>query len=78
MGKVVTISYTQNSYSISHLLGTVITLDIDVVVTIGNCWQHGNYTVIGSYVTVLLAVSNGDNTVTVLSHCTPCAYIVGE
>ena len=37
----------QNSYSISHLLGTVTTqwLDSDSVVTIVNCQQHSDNTV---------------------------------
>ena len=37
----------QNSYSISHLLGTVTTqwLDSNGVVTVVNCRQHGDYTV---------------------------------
>ena len=37
----------QNSFSISHLLGTVTThwLDSDGVVTVVNCQQHGGYTV---------------------------------
>ena len=69
-------AYTQqNSYSISHLLGTVTTkwLDSDSVVTVVNCWQHGDYTAIGSLLTVLLAVVNGDYTVTVQSLCSHCA-----
>ena len=43
-----TILITQeNSYSASHLLGTVTTqwLDSDGVVTVDNCWQHGDYIV---------------------------------
>ena len=37
----------QNSYSISHLCGTVTTrwLDGDKVVNVVNCWQHGGYMV---------------------------------
>ena len=58
----------QNSYSISHLQDEVTTrwLDSDSVVT-GNYQQHGDYmyTAIGSSVTVLPEVSNGDYTVTV-------------
>ena len=62
----------QNSYSISHLLGTVTTpsLDSDGVVTVVNCQQHsdyGDYTAIGSLVTVLPADVNGDYTVIVQS-----------
>ena len=36
----------QNSYSISHLLGTVTTqwLDSDGIVTVDNCRQHSDYT----------------------------------
>ena len=38
----------QKSYSISHLLGTVTTqcLESDGVVTIVNCQQHSDYTVV--------------------------------
>ena len=36
----------------------------DSVVTVDNCQQHGDFTAIGSLVTVLLAVGNGDFTVT--------------
>ena len=37
----------QHSYSISNLLGTMTTqwLVSDGVVTVGNCRQHGDYTV---------------------------------
>ena len=40
-------SAEQNCYSISHLLGLVTTqwLDSDGVVTVDNCWQHGDYTI---------------------------------
>ena len=43
------------SYSICHLLGTVTTLglDSDCIVTVENCWQHGDYIGIGSSVNVL-------------------------
>ena len=65
----------QNSYSISHLLGTVTTqwLDSDSVVTVDNCQQHGDWAASGSVVTVLLAVNNGDYTVTIQSLCSHCA-----
>ena len=61
----------ENSYSISHLLATVTTqwLDGDSVVTVHICKQHSDYTAIGSSVTMLLAVVNGDYTVTVQSLC---------
>ena len=37
----------QNTYSISHLLGTVNTLDSGWEVTVHSCWQHGDlYTAI--------------------------------
>ena len=57
----------QNSYCISHLLGTVTTwwLDSDSIVTVANCRQHGDWAANCSVVTVLLAVNNGDYTVTV-------------
>ena len=68
-------TYTQqNSYSISHLLGTVTTLwsDSDCVVTVDNCRQSSDYnTANGSPVTALPAVVNGDYTVTVQSQCMP-------
>ena len=38
-------SYTANFCSISHLLGTVTTQDIDGVVTVHNCQKHSDYTV---------------------------------
>ena len=60
--------YTQqNSYSISHLLGTVTTwrLDSDSIVTVANCRQQGDCAV----VTVLPAVNNSDYTVTDQSLC---------
>ena len=57
----------------SFSLGTVTTqrldIDSDGAVTIVNSWQHGDYTPIGSSVTVLPAVNNGDYTVTVQSPC---------
>ena len=45
----------QNSYSISHLLGTVITqwLDSDSIVTIDNCQQHSDWATNGCVATVL-------------------------
>ena len=54
----------QNSFSISHLLGTVITLwlDSDGVVTVDNCWQHRDYTVQQCVVTLLPAVNNSNYT----------------
>ena len=59
----------QNSYSISNLLDTVTTmwLDSDSVVTVDNCRQSGDCAAIGSEVTVLPAVDNGDYTVIVQS-----------
>ena len=65
----------QNSYSIGHLLGTVTTqwLHSDGVVIGVNCRQHGDYTAIGSSVTVPPAVVNSDYTVTVQSLCSHCA-----
>ena len=65
----------QNSYSISHLLGTVTTLwlDSDCVVTIDNCRRHGEYTAICSSVSVLPAVFNSQYTVTVQSQRSDCA-----
>ena len=61
----------QNSYSISQLQDIVTTwwLDGDSLVTIANCQQHGDWAANGSVVTVLLAVVNGDYTVTVKSTC---------
>ena len=46
----------QNSYSISHLLGTVTTLWLegDCVVTADNCRQSSEHTAIGSSVTAVL------------------------
>ena len=41
-------------------------MESDSVVTV-NCWQHSDYTDIDSSVTMLLAVGNGDYTVTVQS-----------
>ena len=52
-------------------------LDSDYVVTVVNFRQNGDYIAIGSSVTVLPAVSNGDKTVTVQSPCSHCAkYVV--
>ena len=64
----------ENSYSISHLLATVTTqwLEGDGVVTVHNCQQHGDYTAIGSSVTMLPAVVNYDYTITVQSLCSHC------
>ena len=60
----------ENSYFISHQLGTVTTwLDSDGVVIVNNCQQHGDWAANGSVVTVLPAVNNGDYTVTVQSLC---------
>ena len=55
--------YTANSYSISHPLGTVTSLwlDSDCVVTVENCRQNGDW----SIVTALLAVVNSHCPVTV-------------
>ena len=65
----------QNSYSISHQLGTVTTrwLDSDSVVTVGNCQEHGDSAANGSVVTVLPAVSTADYTVTVQLLCSHSA-----
>ena len=65
----------ENSYSISHLLGTVTAswLDSDGKVTIDNCRQHGDWASNGSVVTVLPAVNNGDYTITVQSLWSHCA-----
>ena len=65
----------ENSYSISHLLGTVTTqwLDSDGVVTVDNCQQHGDWAANGSLITVPPAANNGDYTVTVQSLCSHCA-----
>ena len=59
----------QTSYSLGHLLGTVTTpwLDSDSVVTAATCQQHGDWAANGSVVTMLWAVSKGDNNVTVQS-----------
>ena len=48
-------------------------LDDDDVVTIVNCRQHGDYTAIGSSVTVLPAVVNSHYTIVVQSLCSHCA-----
>ena len=65
----------QNSYSISHLIGTITTLwlDSDCVMTTGNCRQHGDLAAIGSVVTVLPAVVNSSYTVTIQSQSSDCA-----
>ena len=44
----------QNSYSISHLRDTVTTLwlDSNSIVTVHNCWQHSDYTVVNIDYTV--------------------------
>ena len=58
----------QNSYSISHLLDTVIIwwLYSDNILTVVNCQQHGDVA-IGSSVMVLSAVIEGCYTVTIQS-----------
>ena len=62
--------YTQqNSYSISHLLGTVTTWWLHSDSDIDNCWQHGDWAANGSVVIVLPAVNNSDYSVTVQSLC---------
>ena len=67
---IVIFTTQQNSYSISHLLGTVTTLwlDSDGVVTVDNCQQHGDYSW-STVVTVLPTVNNGDQTITIQSLC---------
>ena len=66
--------YTQqNSYSLSHLIGTVTTqwLDSDHVVTAVNCQQHRNFTV--DQLFSHSAAINSDYTVTVQSLSSHCA-----
>ena len=67
--KQVAIFTQQNSFSISPLLSTVTKwwLDSDSVVNIANWWQHGDWAVNGSVVTVLPAVNNIDYIVTAQS-----------
>ena len=67
----------QNSYFISHLLGTMTTRwqYSDIVVTVVYFWQHGDWATNGSVVTVLPAVDNGDYTFTVPS---PCSHSVAK
>ena len=65
----------QNSYSISHLLGTVTTQCVvsDGVVTVDNCRQHDDYIVDQlCSITVLPAINDDDYTVTVKSLCSHC------
>ena len=62
----------QNSYSISHYAALRLhgdCMDSDGVVTVVNCWQHGDWGANGSVhvVTVLPAVNNSDYCVTVQS-----------
>ena len=54
-------------------------LDSDYVVTVVNCQQNGDYTAIGSSVTVLPAVNNSDYyTLTVQSPWSHFAYLVTD
>ena len=65
------------SVTMLHCDYTVTTpwLDSDsvVIVTFVNCRQHGDYTAIGSLVTVLPSVHNSDYPVTVQWPCSRCA-----
>ena len=67
--------YTAKLYSISNYDALRLQDDWTVkgVVTVVNCRQHIDYNAIGSSVTVLLAVNNGDYTITIQS---PCSHSV--
>ena len=69
------ISTQQNSYSISHMHGTVTTrwLDSENVVTNGNCRQLGD-----CEVAVLPAVNNIDCIVTIRHCVVTCAVLVND
>ena len=61
------VSTQQNSYSISYLQDRETTwwLNSDIVVTVVNCWQQGDYTAIGTSVTMLPEFINSDYTINV-------------
>ena len=69
-------STQENSYSISHLLGTVTTqwLESDSAVTVNNCQQPRDWATNDSVVTVLPAISNSDYIVTIQVPRSHCVY----